>query len=95
MDAEAEEAADVREEEEGAEEEESPSEEAAEPEEKKGYVYGFFDLKDPDEFNELYSPMAEATLEPYGGKCILTHALPPPMAEKMGMKEDNIYGVQI
>jgi len=59
---------------------------------KKGYVYGFFDLKDPKEFKEVYSPMAEPTLEPYGGKFIMKQALVPEMAAKMGMKESKGFG---
>jgi len=59
---------------------------------KKGYVYGFFDMKDPQEFKTVYSPMAEPTLEPYGGKFVMKHALPPPMAAKMGMKESKGFG---
>ena len=42
---------------------------------KKGYVYGFFDMKDPAEFKNVYSPMAEPTLDPYGGKFVMKHAL--------------------
>jgi len=59
---------------------------------KKGYVMGFFDLKDPAEFKNVYSPMAEPTLDPYGGKFIMKHALAPPMAAKMGMKESKGFG---
>ena len=59
---------------------------------KKGYVYGFFDLKDAAEFKNVYSPMAEPTLEPYGGRFVMKHALPPPMAAKMGMKESKGFG---
>merc|ERR1740121_1559073 len=46
-----------------------------------GLVIGFFDMKDPAEFKNVYSPMAEPTLKPYGGKFIMKHALAPPMAE--------------
>ena len=53
---------------------------------------GFFDLKDPEEFKNVYSPMAEPTLDPYGGKFVMKHALPPPMAAKMGMKESKGFG---
>ncbi|KAK3237851.1 hypothetical protein CYMTET_52110 [Cymbomonas tetramitiformis] len=59
---------------------------------KKGYVYGFFDLKDAAEFKNVYSPMAEPTLKPYGGRFVMKHALPPPMAAKMGMKESKGFG---
>jgi len=59
---------------------------------KKGYVYGFFDLKDPEEFENVYAPMAEQTLTPYGGKFIMKHALVPAMAAKMGMKESKGFG---
>merc|ERR1712217_901342 len=59
---------------------------------KKGYVYGFFDLKDPKEFKEVYSPMAEPTLDPYGGKFAIKHAIAPPLAQKMGMKETKSFG---
>merc|ERR1740138_932534 len=74
--------------------EEAPKEEAPKEEapKKKGYVYGFFDLKNPEEFKTVYSPMAEPTLEPYGGKFVMKHALPPPMAAKMGMKESKGFG---
>merc|ERR1719413_20424 len=54
---------------------------------KKGYVYGFFDMKNMEEFKTVYSPMAEPTLEPYGGKFIMKHAIVPALAAKMGMKE--------
>ena len=57
-----------------------------------GLVVGFFDMKDPKEFKEVYSPMAEPTLEPYGGHFALKHAIPPPMAEKMGMKVTKTFG---
>jgi len=70
----------------------APEETAEPPSEKKGYVYGFFDMKDPQEFKEVYSPMAEPTLEPYDGKFIMKHALAPPLAEKMGMKESKGFG---
>jgi len=67
-------------------------EEASAAPKKRGYVYGFFDMKDPKEFKTVYSPMAEPTLEPYGGKFVMKHALPPPMAAKMGMKESKGFG---
>lgn len=57
-----------------------------------GLVVGFFDLKDPKEFKEVYSPMAEPTLDPYGGKFAIKHALAPEMAAKMGMKESKGFG---
>ena len=38
-----------------------------------GLVFGFFDMKDPKEFKEVYSPMAEPTLDPYGGKFAIKH----------------------
>ena len=57
-----------------------------------GLVYGFFDMKDPAEFKNVYSPMAERTLEPYGGKFVMKHALVPPLAAKMGMKETKTFG---
>ncbi|CAK0884234.1 unnamed protein product [Prorocentrum cordatum] len=60
--------------------------------EKKGYVYGFIDVKDPEEFENVYSPMVEPTLEPYGGKLILKHALTPQMAGKMRMKVSKGFG---
>jgi uncharacterized protein (DUF1330 family) len=72
-----------------AAEEPKPAEKS---EEKKGYVYGFFDMKDPMEFKTVYSPMAEPTLGPYGGKFIMKHALAPPLAAKMGMKETKGFG---
>ena len=61
-------------------------------EEKNGYVYGFIDVKDPEEFENVYNPMAEQTLEPYGGKLILKHALTPQMAGKMRMKVSKGFG---
>jgi len=64
---------------------------AADPS-KKGYVYGFFDMKDPAEFKNVYSPMAEPTLDPYEGKFVMKHALAPPLAAKMGMKESKGFG---
>merc|ERR1711967_134186 len=62
------------------------------PSAKKGYVYGFFDMKDPAEFKNVYSPMAEPTLQPYGGKFVVKHPLVPAMAEKMGAKESKGFG---
>jgi len=52
---------------------------------KKGYVYGFFDMKNPQEFKEVYSPMAEPTLDPYEGKFVCKYPLKDPIAEKMGL----------
>jgi len=69
-----------------------PAAPAPEAPAKKGYVFGFFDLKNPEEFKTVYSPMAEPTLEPYGGKFIMKHALVPAMAAKMGMKESKGFG---
>merc|ERR1719382_1543127 len=57
-----------------------------------GLVIGFFDLKDPEEFKTVYSPMAEPSLDPYGGKFAIKHALVPAMAAKMGMKESKGFG---
>merc|ERR1719230_2095311 len=57
-----------------------------------GLVVGFFDMKDPKEFKEVYSPMAEPTLDSYGGKFAIKHALAPPLAAKMGMKESKGFG---
>merc|ERR1712039_809397 len=57
-----------------------------------GLVVGFFDMKNPEEFKTVYSPMAEPTLEPYGGKFAIKHALVPEMAAKMGMKESKGFG---
>merc|ERR1712039_760950 len=57
-----------------------------------GLVVGFFDLKNPEEFKTVYSPMAEPTLDPYGGKFAIKHALVPAMAAKMGMKESKGFG---
>ena len=65
---------------------------AAPPPTKKGYVYGFFDLKDMEEFKNVYSPMAEPTLEPYGGKFVIKYPIPPPMAQKMGVPESKTFG---
>jgi len=62
------------------------------PSAKKGYVYGFFDMKDPAEFKNVYSPMAEPTLQPYGGKFVVKHPLVPAMAEKMGAKVSKGFG---
>jgi len=59
---------------------------------KKGYVYGFVDFKDMQAFKTEYSPIAEPTLVPYGGKFVMKHFLPPPMAAKMGMKESKGFG---
>ena len=50
------------------------------------------DLIDPKEFKEVYSPMAEPTLAPYGGSFMIKHAIAPPMAEKMGMKVTKSTG---
>jgi len=57
-----------------------------------GLVLGFFDMKKPEEFKTVYSPMAEPTLNPYGGKFVVKHALVPEMAKKMGMKESKGFG---
>merc|ERR1740138_1899291 len=57
-----------------------------------GLVVGFFDMTDPAEFKNVYSPMAEPTLEPYGGKFAIKHALVPALAAKMGMKETKGFG---
>lgn len=70
----------------------APADGLSSPTSKKGYVYGFFDLKNAEEFKTVYSPMAEPTLEPYGGKFIMKHALVPEMAAKMGMKESKGFG---
>ena len=59
---------------------------------KVGYVVGFVDFKDMKAFKEEYSPIAEPTLEPYGGKFAFKHFLPPPLAEKMGMKVSKGFG---
>ena len=58
----------------------------------EGLVVGFFDLKDPAEFKTVYSPMAEPTLDPYGGTFAIKYPLAPPMAAKMGMKETKTFG---
>merc|ERR1719446_1427400 len=57
-----------------------------------GLVLGFFDMKDPAEFKNVYSPMAEPTLQPYGGKFVVKHPLVPAMAEKMGAKVSKGFG---
>merc|ERR1712113_137256 len=57
-----------------------------------GLVVGFFDMIDPNEFKTVYSPMAEPTLDPYEGKFVIKHALAPPLAAKMGMKESKGFG---
>ena len=49
-------------------------------------------MKDPEEFENVYSPMAESTLDPYGGKLILKHALTPQMAGQMRMKVSKGFG---
>lgn len=48
--------------------------------------------KDMKAFKEEYSPIAEPTLDGYEGKFIMKHAIPPPIAEKMGMKETKSFG---
>jgi len=55
-------------------------------------VIGFFDFKDPQEFKTVWSPMAAPTLESYGGKRVINHALAPPLAAEMGMKETKCFG---
>merc|ERR1712060_222689 len=57
-----------------------------------GLVVGFFDMKDPMKFKGEYSPKAEPTLDPYGGKFAIKYPLAPPMAAKMGMKETKTFG---
>merc|ERR1719498_1381147 len=41
----------------------------------EGIVFGFFDLKDPKEFKTVYAPMAEPTLNNYGGKFFMKQAV--------------------
>merc|ERR1711975_55877 len=53
----------------------APAKQAPTTPTKKGYVVGFFDLKDAKEFKTVYSPMAEPTLEPYGGKFVIKSPL--------------------
>lgn len=60
---------------------------------KKGYCIGFFDFKKtPQEFKDNYASKADGTLKPYGGKFLCKHAIPPPMAEKMGHKKACTFG---
>ena len=49
-------------------------------------------MKDPAEFKSVYSPMAEPTLDPYGGKFVIKYPLVAPLAEKMGVKESKGFG---
>merc|ERR1712178_389419 len=70
----------------------APAKQAPTTPTKKGYVVGFFNLKDPKEFKTVYSPMAEPTLDPYGGKFFMKQPLAAPMAEKMGMPVTKTFG---
>ena len=54
---------------------------------KRGYVAGSIALKDPDEFFRVYLPMQNSTLEPFGGKVIVMHALDPDITEQMGTQK--------
>merc|ERR1712150_406725 len=59
---------------------------------KAGLVVGFFDFKNAEEFKKVYSPMAEPTLDPYGGKFMIKYPLAAPLAAKLGVKESKGFG---